>query len=177
MPKIDVEYWEPTPELVRALHGEGALLVSVDKQGEPNPMTIGWATVGVIWGRPMCVVLVRPSRYTFGCLNVTGDFTVSVPYPEQAETARVCGSQSGRDIDKFAECGITAQPGREVKSPIIAECGVHYECTVVHKNNVAPVALEPGIIGEYYPAEDFHTVYYGEILVCYADEDYRQKMA
>jgi flavin reductase (DIM6/NTAB) family NADH-FMN oxidoreductase RutF len=176
MPKIDLDYYDPVPQLCQALQGEGALLVSVDKHGKPNAMTIGWATVGVIWGRPICIVLVRPSRYTFRCLNVTGDFTVNVPYPGQTDVCRICGSQSGRDIDKFAECGVTAQAGRETESPAIAECAVHYECKVVHKNNVAPVELEPGILGDYYPAEDFHTVYYGEIVACYADQDYAGKM-
>jgi flavin reductase (DIM6/NTAB) family NADH-FMN oxidoreductase RutF len=170
MAKTDVQYWEPMPQLVQALQTEGALLASLDKEGTPNAMTIGWATVGVIWGRPICVVLVRPSRYTFRCLNVTGDFTVNVPYPDQADICKFCGSNSGRDVDKFAELEITALTGRKVRSPIIAECAVHYECQVVHKNNVAPVELEPGIVGQYYPSEDFHTVYYGQIVACYADQ-------
>ena len=36
---------------------------------EGNPMTIGWAQFGVIWGRPVCTVFVRHSRHTHALLE------------------------------------------------------------------------------------------------------------
>lgn len=44
-----------------------------------NPMTIGWAQFGVIWGKPIVTVLVRKSRHTFGLMEQTDVFTISVP--------------------------------------------------------------------------------------------------
>ncbi len=176
MAKVDAQFTDHVAETVAALTSSGVLLVSVGEDGKPNIMTIGWGTIGVIWGKPIFVVLVRPSRHTFRLLNQTNEFTVNVPYPDLKEACDVCGSESGRDIDKFAKCNLTPAAGNKVKVPIVQECGIHYECRVVHKNNVAPVELEPGIMGEYYPTEDFHTVYYGEIVACYADEDLRQRM-
>ena len=137
-------------------------------------MTIGWAQVGVIWGRWVCTVLVRPSRYTYGCCNVSGDFTVNVPYPEQGEQVLLCGTKSGRDCDKFRECGFTAGPALSegVRSPFIAECGLAYECRTVLFNEVVPENLATTVAQGCYPQGDFHRVYFGEILAVHADEDF-----
>ena len=168
MAETDFAFTERFAEFCEGLRGDGLLLVSLDEGGRPNAMTIGWATLGVIWGRPMCLVLVRPSRYTYACIEATGDFTVNVPPPELAEQVLFCGTESGRDYDKFAECGFTATPGRAVRSPGIEECVLCYECRVVQKNDVIPEQFAPEIVGEFYGAGDFHRVYYGEIVAAYA---------
>lgn len=169
MAKSDVAFSDHFEQFCEGLRRDGLLLVSLDEGGRPNAMTIGWATLGIIWGRPMCLVLVRPSRYTYGCIEATGDFTVNVPPLDLAEHVLFCGTKSGRDYDKFAECGFTAAPGREVKSPTIEECALCYECRTVHRNDVIPEQFAPEIVGEFYGAGDFHRVYYGQIVATYAD--------
>jgi len=136
-------------------------------------MTIGWATLGIIWRRPICAVLVRPSRYTYGCMEATGDFTVNVPTEELANEVALCGSKSGRDLDKFAECGFTATESSHVKSPGIAECVITYECSVVQKNDVVPEHFIPDIDDSFYASGDYHRVYFGEIKAAWAAEDFR----
>ncbi len=169
MVKTEVGFTAYFDRYCETLGSGGSLLVSLDGGGRPNAMTIGWALLGVVWGRPMCAVLVRPSRYTYGCIEATGDFTVNVPPPELAEEVLFCGTESGRDWDKFAECGFTATPGRKVKSPGIAECWITHECVVVQKNDVAPEHFVPEIVDALYARGDFHRVYYGEIVASYAD--------
>ena len=168
MTETDFTFSDRFAEFCEGLRRDGLLLVSLDGEGRPNAMAIGWATLGIIWGRPICTVLVRPSRYTYRCIEATGDFTVNVPPPELAEQVLFCGTKSGREHDKFAECGFTATPGREVKSPGIGECVACYECRVVQKNDVVPEHFAPEIVGECYRAGDFHRVYYGEIVASYA---------
>jgi flavin reductase (DIM6/NTAB) family NADH-FMN oxidoreductase RutF len=135
-------------------------------------MTIGWGMMGWIWGRAISMVMVRPSRYTYQCLEATGDFTVNLPYPEHAHEVMLCGTRSGRDLDKYAECGFTVLPSATVTSPGIAECGVTFECRVVHYNEVIPEHLVRDIITGAYPAGDYHRCYFGEILRTVADEDF-----
>ena len=109
-------------------------------------------------------------------MELTGDFTVNVPSAELRKAVAFCGSKSGRDFDKFAEMGMTAVPGKNVKSSIIDECVIHYECKVVHKNNVLKDELTSEIISGAYPQGDFHTIYYGEILSVYASPDARERL-
>jgi flavin reductase (DIM6/NTAB) family NADH-FMN oxidoreductase RutF len=48
-----------------------------------------------------------------------------------AEVTDWCGVKSGRDHDKFRECGLTPLPGTVVKCPIVAESPISIECKVV----------------------------------------------
>jgi flavin reductase (DIM6/NTAB) family NADH-FMN oxidoreductase RutF len=174
--KKEVDYRDFLKETFEVLKDQGLLLASVDRAGKPNAMAIGWATIGEIWWRPIFIVLVRPSRYTYELIEATGDFTVNVPPKELAEITAFCGSVSGRTHDKFAEKGLVAIPGRFVKSPIIDQCVINYECRVVHKNDIIPDFLSPQIKSSAYPSGDFHRVYFGEILAVYADEDARERI-
>ena len=177
MARVNVPYDRYFSQFCQSLSSGGALVVSLDEEGRPNPMTIGWAQLGIIWGKWICTVLVRPSRYTYGCCNVTGDFTVNIPYPDQAEEALFCGTKSGRDHDKFAECDFTAMPAyaEGIKSPYIAECGLAYECRTVLFNEVVPENLAAEIRDGCYAGGDFHRVYFGEVLAAHADPDFETR--
>ena len=92
------------------------------------------------------------------------------------EIVSYCGSVSGRDHDKFKEKGLFIEPSRKVNSPIISNCIVHYECKVAYKTSVISSGLPRDILRSCYPYGDYHTLYFGEILTTYADEDAKQKM-
>ena len=148
--------------------GSGGLLLAAGTQG--NPMTIGWGTIGQIWGKPVFIVLVRPSRFSFSLIEALPEFSVNVPTDELRKTVAVCGSKSGRDIDKIKECGLHLNTGENIGVPTIQECTIQYECKVIHKSNVINGDLDPLIVAGSYPAGDFHRVYYGEILAVYREE-------
>jgi len=177
MPKIEAKYTDYLQETIDVMGHGGILLAAQDAEGKPNAMTIGWGTIGIIWSKPIFIVLVRPSRYTYDLIEGLNDFTVNVPPPELKDEVLFCGTVSGRDRDKFAEKKLTAVPGKMVKSPIIEECVIHYECKVVHKNDVIPDELAKAIVSSAYPKGDFHRLYFGEILKVYADDDARGRLA
>ena len=166
MPKKKVDYVECLAETVEAFADGRVLLAAQGKEGPPNAMTIGWGVIGIIWGKPLFVVLVRPSRYTYGLIEEAGDFTVNVLPDELSDLGAYFGSVSGRDEDKFEEKSVTALPSDKVTAPIIGECVIHYECQVVHHNDVLPPELEESIKKQFYPSGDFHRIYFGEILAC-----------
>jgi flavin reductase (DIM6/NTAB) family NADH-FMN oxidoreductase RutF len=131
-----------------------------------NTMTIGWATIGFCWQKPIFMVAVRDSRHTFGIIEDATDFTVTIPAGDMQKEIMFCGTKSGRDMDKFAECGLTTARSLQVASPIIDLPGLHFECRIVYKSAMDPSHLVP----EYeslYPQKDYHTLYFGEILACY----------
>jgi flavin reductase (DIM6/NTAB) family NADH-FMN oxidoreductase RutF len=163
--KKEIDVFDAFQETLRRLDSPGALLVA--GREKPNLMAIGWGSIGIIWGKPIFVVLVRPSRFTHGLMESWPEFTVNIPSPDMDKTVDFCGSKSGRDVDKVAMCGLTLEPGHKIEVPSIAECPIHYECRTVHKNNVIPAELPSGITSEFYPCGDFHTVYFGEILGVY----------
>ena len=113
--------------------------------------------------------MVRPSRHTYQMIEASGEFTVSLPLKDMKAALGICGSKSGRDTDKFAAAGLKPTPARQIKTPVIEGCGLHYECRVVFKQTMDPAQLDQSITEEKYASGDFHTLYFGEILACYKD--------
>ncbi len=166
MAKRVTDYSDHIDGTIKAFGEDSVLLASCGKEGSPNVMAIGWGTIGIIWRRPIFVVLVRPSRYTHKLIEETGEFTVNIVPPQLKDVVQYCGTVSGRDHDKFKERKLTAIPSEKVKTPIIKECILHFECRVVNKNDLVPSELEKSIVSNLYPKGDFHRVYFGEILAC-----------
>jgi len=176
MAKIEVPYDAHIPLLLKSLSRGGALLVAAEERDHPNVMTIGWAQIGVIWGRHIMSIMVRPSRYTYQCLEAGHDFTVCVPYPGQADEVLFCGTESGRDYDKFEECSFTAVASDGLTAPYIDECGVCYQCQVVNHADFVPEHIMPDICQQCYNSGDYHRIYFGQILKVVADEDVAARM-
>ncbi len=140
------------------------------KAGEAlNTMTIGWATIGYVWRKPIFMVAVRDSRHTFGIIEKAADFTVSVPMTDMKDAVMFCGTKSGRDYDKFKECSLELAASQKVISPIIKTAGVHFECKIIFKTAMDPAYLDAEC-ESLYPEKDYHTLYFGEIQACYEIE-------
>ena len=148
----------------------GLLLVSEDEAGKPNVMTIGVAAIATFPGRPVFIVWVRPSRYTCGLIEDSGNFSVNVPRDGMEKIVSYCGAVSGRDHDKFAEKNLTAVQSRTISSPIIAEFAIHYECEVVDKVDTSPDNMAEHL-RKYYEIGDYHRLFFGQILATYADKE------
>jgi len=135
-----------------------------------NTMTIGWATFGFIWQKPIMMVAVRSSRHTFGIIENALDFTVTIPSGDMSKETAFCGSKSGRDVDKFKMCHLKTEDGQKVASPIIKVPGIHFECKIVFKSAMDPIHLDKNYDKALYPQKDYHTLYFGEIMACYETE-------
>ena len=169
--KRKINVWEYAGHILENV-GKGVLLTT-KADGRPNAMTIGWGTLGIEWGEPICTVFVRESRYTKELLDKNGEFTINVPMGEiDKSILAVCGTKSGRDMDKFAELGLTEEAPETISVPAIKELPLTLECKVIYKQDQDPVAIAPENDNRYYakgtPNEgDYHTAYYGQILAAY----------
>lgn len=137
----------------------GAFLCSGD-----NIMVASWGMIGVMWGKRMFVVPVRESRYTKEFLDKTGEFTISVPYPHEMKDAiKFCGTKSGREYDKLAECMLDKVKAKHVHSFVVGGCQKYFECKVI---GVVPMSEDFDVskVAEWYPQGDLHTFYFGEIV-------------
>ncbi len=176
MAKQLIRYTDFFAATIQRMREDGLLLATTATDGKPNVMTIGWGTIGSIWARPVFIVLVRPSRHTYSRLEQVSDFTVNVPPRELAAAVSLCGTVSGREHEKFQEAHLTPLPSREVRSPIIKECVVHYECRTLHRVDMEPEALVQTVQDQFYSSGDFHRIYFGEIVSAYADEDATERL-
>lgn len=166
----NVDYMAVAEKVMKQVR-KGAFL-TVQAGDDLNVMTIGWASLGFLWGRDIMTIMVRKSRYTYDIIERSTEFTVSVPVTDMSSALNVCGTESGRDIDKFKKCNLEIFPGQKVTTPIINTPGIHFECGIAYKS-----AVDPSLLSEsyksLYPLKDYHSIYYGEIKSCYSTVDER----
>ena len=172
--KREVNVWDYAGHIMKNI-GKGILMTTA-ADGKVNTMTIGWGMIGVQWARPIFIAFVRESRFTKGFVDKTGEFTVNIPLAQaDKDIIAVCGTKSGRDLDKFAQLGLTKEPGMKVGVPGIKEVPLTLECKVIYKQDQDPSAIAPEHISRFYAEgtaneHDFHTAYYGEITAAYIIE-------
>ena len=78
----------------------------------------------------MCYVSIRPERHSYDIIKRTGEFVINLTNEALARATDWCGVRSGRDFDKFAECGLSAEKSNIVAAPSIGEAPISIECRV-----------------------------------------------
>ncbi|MDO4564138.1 MAG: flavin reductase [Clostridia bacterium] len=146
---------------IQQLH-RGAFLIV-----KGNPMTIGWAQFGVIWGKLCCTVYVRDSRYTYELLKTAEDFMISFPAEGTFEKELIkCGTYSGKDVDKMALCDMSFNPD----GLGIAGCSIHLKARILQRRELSPETLDEQLRKQYYRGGGAHTAYIAEIVEVRTEE-------
>jgi flavin reductase (DIM6/NTAB) family NADH-FMN oxidoreductase RutF len=165
----EIKFNDLSKELLEQLP-KGAFL-TVKSGDNVNTMTIAWGSLGFMWYKPVFTAMVRYSRHTYDLIEKSEDFTVSLPLNGQLKEALgICGTKSGRDVDKFKECNLTLKDGDTVNSPIIDECDLHVECKIMYKQAMDENNLAEEVKNKAYANGNYHVIYYGEIKKIYVKE-------
>ncbi|MBT4820836.1 MAG: flavin reductase family protein [Lentisphaerae bacterium] len=145
---------------------KGAFL-TVKHKKRLNTMTIGWGTIGIVWAKPVFVAAVRNTRYTYDLIQREAEFTVSLPnFGTCRQELGFCGTNSGKDVDKFAKTGLKAHDALKTTTPVIDIPGLHFECKTLLRAPIAPELLDSSL-ADVYPDADYHTFYFGDIVAAY----------
>jgi len=152
---------------------EELLLTSGDFSiGCYNAMTVGWGSIGVMWDLPFVQVVVRPVRYTYEFMEKYDTFTVCA-FPGQYSSAMsLLGSKSGRDGDKITESGLTVTASTIVAAPSYTQAELVLECRKIYWDDLDKNHFLHPRIAKKYPNEDYHRIYYGEILAVMGQPQY-----
>ena len=171
--KRSIDVFEHAGTICKAM--KKGILLTARQGSKVNPMTIGWGTIGVEWGKPIFIAYVRKSRYTHDLIEATGEFSVNIPVDNAAEILGYCGSKSGRDVDKVAELGLTLETPQVISVPGIKELPLTLECKVLYKQDQTIESIPDPIRARYYSGPkdtgNYHTAYYAEIVSAYQITD------
>ena len=143
-----------------------ALLTAAKPDGSVNTMTVSWGGLGILWAKPMAMIVVRPQRYTLEFIESADVFTLSF-FPESYRPAlSLCGAKSGRDTDKIKEASLTPVTG-DSGEVYFEEADLVYVCKKSFRHAITPdELLLPDTAASIYPKEDYHVIYFGEITGC-----------
>ena len=127
------------------------LVTTIDRANRPNVATFAWI-MNTSHDPELVAVSVGRSRYTYECLK--DEFVVNLPTKELVKQVWAVGTLSGRNLDKFANVGLTPISALVVRPPRIAECSTHIECRIVDR-------LDTGD----------HTIFIGQVVAKSGDVD------
>lgn len=130
-----------------------ALITCVDKDGNPNIITLG--EVAIVSIKPARISIgLRPATYSNGLIKATKEYVVNFPTADIVEKVDLCGTRSGCNTDKFKVAGLTQEPAVNVVPPLIKECPVNLECKVVGTVSFGS-----------------HDLFIGHVIMMHAEED------
>ena len=176
MKKVNAADYAET--IVKAIP-KGVLVTT--KADKVNSMVIGWGTFGVEWGTQMFVIYIREGRFTRQQLDKNPEFTVNIPLDGyDKKIFKVCGTESGHQVDKVKEAGLTLVEDEDFSVPGVKELPLTLECRVVFRQRQEIDLIDSQFDGFYPPDKDStvcgankdaHIAYYGEIVDTYIIED------
>ena len=137
-----------------------ALVTAGDETG-CNTMTVSWGNMGIMWNKNIVTVFIRPQRYTKEFLDRFDNFTLSFYEESFREALKLCGSKSGRDLDKIKAAGLT--PVHENGTTYFEEARLVLECKKIYLDKIRPEGFLDPSIQKNYPENDYHLIYMGEI--------------
>lgn len=140
------------------------MLITAGKIDDFNLMTASWGAFGILWDKPISVIFVRPTRYTFGFTERYPYYTLSFFNDEYKSILQFCGSHSGRVTNKVKETGLIPiiTPNGNItyeQASLVFECKKLYTDDLKKDHFIYP-AIEQTI----YPKKDYHRFYIGEIV-------------
>ena len=171
MTKREIDIRDYAGDIIRALRP--GILITTKVGDKVNSMTIGWGTLGLIWDKPFFVAYVRQQRYTREMLDQCREFTVNIPMGDfRRNILGLCGSKSGRDMDKIAAAGLTPVEPEVIGVPGLKEFPLTLECRVLYRQEQESDQFNDEITRQFYTIEKGdHICYYGEIVAAYIIED------
>ena len=164
----------PTKEfdtnLFHMIGDEWLLICCYDEaNNKTNLMTASWGGMGILWNKEVCFLFVRPQRYTHDLLEKQNRFSVCVLPEEYRKAHKVCGSQSGRNVDKVAVTGLHEAEFNGVKA--VAESKFVLVVKQLYRDDLIKTGFLEETLLKNYPTDDFHTVYVCEIEKIFQKKD------
>ena len=129
------------------------LLVGANVDGRPNFMTVAWGNIANA-EPPMAAVAIRVKRYTRIGIEQNKTFSINIPSADLVKEADYCGIVSGAKADKVQACHFTVFYGKLGTAPMIEQCPINLECSVVHSLELGSHTLYVGRIEEVHVSSD-----------------------
>lgn len=145
--------------LIEKIANEWMLISAGNKDGY-NMMTASWGFMGEMWGKDTAVAMIRPQRYTMQFVDKNHYYALSF-YGDNKDIHKVCGSKSGKYVNKTELTGLT---------PVFADNTVYFEeakLVIICKKQYVDVLKEEKFVDKqplkWYENKDFHNMIFGSI--------------
>ena len=128
-------------------------VISVDKEDNPSGMVAGW-NMKCSMNPPMFAVSLSKRGHTHKLIQESKEFVVAVPNKELESAVVLFGTTHGDKVDKFRKVGMHIGEAKHVKSPLIMNATVNFECKLKKE-------IDSGD----------HIIFIGEIVAAYTNKE------
>lgn len=144
------------------LIGSDWMLVTAKNEDKVNTMTASWGGLGVMWGKKVAFVVIRPGRYTKEFVDAADTLSLTFFESDFKKKLSYLGSVSGRDENKIKKAGLTV--ALEENTPYFEEGKLVLICKKLFVQTYEPSSfLDDNLLTQWYPEKDYHTLYIVEI--------------
>ena len=148
--------------------GKEWMLITAGEEQKFNTMTASWGGLGVLWNKPVSFIFVRPGRYTYEFLEKSDTYSLCFLEEGQRPALQLCGTKSGREIDKVKETGLT--PVFSESAPYFEQARLVLQCRKLYIQDLDPAGFLDSRLSEFYD-NDYHRLYVGVIEKVLRRED------
>lgn len=146
------------------LLGKDWMLITAGQAEKFNSMTASWGGLGVLWEKPVATIYVRPQRYTREFIDREDFVSLSFFDEAQRQVLSICGAVSGRDADKMALTGLHPVQDAETGATYFEEARLVLIMKKLYVHTIDPAGARNVDLAPFYPGEDYHHMYLGEIV-------------
>ena len=140
-----------------------ALVVTQKPTSGYNLITIEWF-MRTSLQPPMFAISIGESRYSHECLQANRYFNLVFPSLKMKQLLSLCGSNSGRDMDKFTVAKVEYIQGKLNKLPVLKDAVACFECEVVSEIRSGDHTIFIGQVHYSWQNEEEELFYYQEKL-------------
>ena len=138
------------------------MLITAGNREKHNTMTASWSGVGELWGRYVSTIYIRPQRYTLEFVEREDYYSLCFFGPDCRQALNLCGSKSGREVDKDAATGLT--PCFDEAAPYYEQARLVFLCRKLYRQDLEEGCfLDKGLLEKWYD-NDLHRMFIGEIV-------------
>lgn len=142
---------------------EDWMLITAGDTEDFNMMTANWGGLGCMFGKPVAFCFIDPTRHTFELMENKDTYTFTFYSEAHREALKICGSKSGKDVDKVKETGltpITTQSG----SKAFSEAWLIIECKKIISQTITPESITDPTIKKEWSGKQLRKMFVGEII-------------
>ncbi len=144
------------------LIGKDWALVTAGNKDKVNTMTVSWGGVGIMWGKPVAFIFIRPQRYTKTFIDNEEVLSLSFYEEKYRDMLSFMGTKSGKDIDKIKEMGLTTV--FDDNTPYFNEAKSVMLLKKLYAQEMNTESfIDKSCNEKWYAQKDYHTMYVCEI--------------
>lgn len=145
-----------------ALIGKQWMAICAGDEVKCNAMTASWGGLGVMWGKNVAYVVIRPTRFTKEFVDANQRFALCFLPEHYRKELTYLGTVSGHTEDKITQSGL--KPMFDAGTPYFTEAFLALFCRKLYAQPFEPGCfIEKSLDPQWYPDHDYHTLYIAEI--------------